>query len=52
VVAAKIPGGEKPGDLPIEQASKFVLVVGLKTASALGVATPPTLLSLADEMIE
>lgn len=52
IYAAKILAGEKPGDLPIEQASKFVLVVNLKTAKALGVAVPPILFSLADEMIE
>ena len=52
MVAAKIIGGEKPGDIPIEQASKFVLVVNPKTAPALSVAVSPTLLSLADEVIE
>lgn len=50
IYAAKILGGEKPGDLPIEQASKFTLVVNARTAKQLGIAMPPTL--LADEVIE
>jgi hypothetical protein len=49
---AKILGGTKPGDLPIEQASKFTFVVNLKTAKVLSIAVPPTLLTLADEVIE
>ena len=52
VYAAKIVRGLKPGDLPIEQASKFWLVVNLKTAGQLGITVPPNLLTLADELIE
>ena len=50
IYAAKILGGEKPGDLPIEQASKFVLVVNARTARQLGISIPPTF--LADEVVE
>ena len=52
VYAAKILNGAKPGDLPVEQASKFTFVINLRTAKELGIPVPPTLLSLADEVIE